>query len=77
MTTSDFLRALEEALEVDQNSLQESQRLEDVEIWDSMAAMIFMALVDEETGLSVTGDQIMDCQTVGDLVGLLGDKIAA
>lgn len=77
MTRDEFLRALEEGFELPPNSLDPSQNLADLSSWDSMSALIFMALADEKAGVSVTGNQIANCQTVGDLLDLLGDTITA
>jgi acyl carrier protein len=77
MTSEKFMRELEEALEIDANSLDESQVLADSESWDSMSALIFMALADEKLEIAVTGHQIAQCETVGDLLALLGNAIVA
>ena len=77
MNSAEFLRKLEEALEINPNSLDESQGLTDLESWDSMSALIFMALADEELQTAVTGHQIAQCTTVGDLMALLKDAVAA
>lgn len=75
MTQEAFLRELEEALEIGANSLDEAKALQDVESWDSMSALIFMGLADEKLQVAVTGRQMAECKTVGDLIALLGDAI--
>ena len=77
MTLEEFLRELEKEMEIDANSLDVSQALDDVESWDSMSALIFMALADEKLQVAVSGNQVAQCKTVGDLIGLLGDAIEA
>jgi hypothetical protein len=42
-----------------------------------MAALVFISLADEKTGVMVTGAQLQQCRGVPDLLGLLGDKLAA
>ncbi len=71
MTRAEFLRALETSLEIGQGALAGSQRLEDLEFWDSMSALIYMGLADEKLHVSVSGDQIVKCRTVDDLLDLL------
>jgi acyl carrier protein len=71
MTRAEFLRALETSLEIDQGKLAGNQRLEDLEFWDSMSALIYMGLADEKLHVTVSGDQIVKCKTVDDLLGLL------
>ena len=77
MNKSDFLRELECQLDVAQNSLNESRALEDIESWDSMASIMFIALADQQLGVNVSGRQIANSKTVGDLLRLLGDRLAA
>ncbi len=77
MTRAEFLQALEESFEVDQGTLEGNETLEDLECWDSMSALIYMALADEKLGITVSGEQIINCKTVNDLLDLLDDKLAA
>ncbi len=75
MTRSDFLRALEGQLEIPQGTLNEGLALGDVEAWDSLAAVLFIALADEKAGVVVSGDQIAKAKTVRDLLSLLGGSL--
>jgi acyl carrier protein len=75
MTRNEFLRALELQLEVPQGSLQGPEVLGDLKGWDSMAAVLFIALADERLQVSVGADRIARCKTIDDLLGLLGDSI--
>ncbi len=75
MTRSEFLRELEEQMEIPANSLKENQVLTDLESWDSMATVLFIALADEKVGVTVSGNQIAKAKTVHDLLSLLGDKL--
>jgi acyl carrier protein len=75
MTKDEFLRALEETLELNAGTLERTKKLEDLEDWDSMSALTYMALADEKLQVNVSGDQIVRCKTVDDLLGLLGDKL--
>jgi acyl carrier protein len=76
MTRGEFLRALEGQLEMPHGSLSETQQLTDVDGWDSMSALLFMALADEKAGVTITGDQLAKARTMGDLLSLLGDALA-
>ena len=76
MTKVEFLRQLEGQLEVKPGSLDESQRLSDLECWDSMAAVVFIALADEQLGVTVSGDQIARAKSVNDLLSLVGPGLA-
>jgi acyl carrier protein len=76
MTAEDFLRQLEDALEVARGSIKLNDSLTDLGCWDSMAALTFMSVADQQLDVSVSGAQIQGCRSVKDLIGLLGNKIA-
>lgn len=40
--------------------------------WDSMAVVMVLALLDELCGKELTGEAVMDCEKVGDLMALGG-----
>ncbi len=75
MKDTDFLRALETALEIDAHSIAGDEPLDGVGWWDSMAALVFMSLADQELHVTVSGTQLQQCKTVPDLLQLLGDKL--
>ena len=77
MKRSEFLQALEGQLEIPDGSLKEHQALSEIDAWDSLAAVLFIALADEKVGVVVSGDQIAKARTVNDLLSLLGDKLTA
>lgn len=77
MNTTEFLGLIEEALEVPAGTFHVEDSLKESGYWDSMAALTFMALADQELEMSISGEQLKMCRTVRDLINLLGDKIVA
>jgi acyl carrier protein len=75
MTATDFLRKLEQTLELDPGTIAADDVLSEVGWWESMAAILFIALADQELDVSVTGADVKTCRTVADLLRLLGDNI--
>lgn len=75
MNIEEFLGSLEDALEVQTGTIKPVGLLSELGCWDSMAALTFMALVDQKLSISVSGSQVQGCRTVQDLINLLGDKI--
>ena len=69
---STFLCALDEMLELDAGTLTPATRLEDLESWDSLAVISFIALVDERCGHVVSGDALVKAETIADLLALPG-----
>jgi len=76
MTKQEFLRQLEDIMELDANTLQGGETLKDLDSWDSLASLSFIAFADERFNLSVSGNQVASAKTVDDLAALLGDRIA-
>ncbi len=72
MTRQDALRLLEKTLEMGSYSLTGGETLRDLENWDSLSTMTFIAMADKELGLPLPGNRVARCQTVDDLLELLG-----
>ena len=77
MKKSEFLRAFEELLEIDAHSIDGTELLKDVAWWDSLAALVFIGLADEKLEVTVTGTQLQQCNSVPELLAVLGDKLTA
>jgi acyl carrier protein len=79
MTRTEFLRKFESLLEVppEAGSLAGTELCADIEGWDSLAMLSFIALLDKEFGIKVPPAKIPQCQTVNDLVDLVGDRLSA
>jgi acyl carrier protein len=70
MSRESFLAGLDKILEQPEGTLQGAEKLEDLEMWDSMAMISFIALADEANGTRITVQQIGSCDTVEDLLKL-------
>jgi len=77
MQAEAFLREIESALELPEGSLKGNESLADIPEWDSLAVISFIALVDEKLGLAVDGEALANAETVGDLLALVHEKLAA
>lgn len=76
MTKADFLAQLDEILEYDAGTLKGDEVVKDLEGWDSLATLSFIAMVDEQLNAQLSGAQIGKAVTVNDLVALVGDKVS-
>ena len=76
MTRDEFLRALEDVLTIDAGTLQPGLALADVPEWDSLGVVDFQGLVDESLGLDVQPERINACESVDDLLALVGEKLS-
>lgn len=63
---------LEKMLELEDGELTEETVLEDLDCWDSMAAIELIALVDEKFGKALKGQQIRQFKTVKDILDIMG-----
>ena len=77
MTRSEFLRVLERELGLPKDSMKENQELAGLGGWDSMASLLFIALVDERLGIALPDDKIAKVKTVNDLLALVSDRLTA
>lgn len=72
MTREEFLTQLDELLELPAGTLKGDEKLEDLERWDSLAMVSFIALADEHCNMRLSPRQFVTCNTVNDLVQLAG-----
>jgi acyl carrier protein len=70
MNRSQFLRQLDELLELEPGTLKGDEPLEGLEAWGSLALLGYMATVNENYGVIVSPAQVSSCSTVNDLVAL-------
>lgn len=77
MDRQDFLLALDDMLELAPGTLTGDAVLEDLDGWDSLAVISFIALVDERLGLVVEGERLTHARTVDDLIALAGIAVPA
>lgn len=75
MSRHDFFASLHELLELAPGTLTGTEALQDLEAWNSLAVISFIAMVDEEFGVTLSAEKLRTCQTVDDLMALLGDLI--
>jgi len=69
MTHDEFLLAMDRVLELPEGSLKGNENLDDLESWNSLAMVEYIALADTN-GSKLSPRQIRDCNTVKDLAQL-------
>lgn len=75
MTKPEFLKLLDELLELPPGTLKGPEPLGSLSQWDSLASVGFIALVDRHLGLAVDPAKIGEAETVNDLVALVQGKL--
>ena len=76
MDKATFLRKLDEVMNLPKGTIKGDESLSTIKNWDSVALMSFIALLDDELKLRVTGKQVMQCRTIPELIALTGDKVS-
>ncbi len=65
------LALIEEALDTNEGELTAETVLDDVDGWDSIAALSLIVMLDEHFGKTITGAQIKELSTVSDILAYM------
>ena len=74
MTRQEFLLMLDELLEEEPGTLTGDEVLRELETWESLTVIEFLALVDEHFGVVLNPKDIAACETTHDLMALVSLK---
>ena len=73
MTKQDFLKRLEEDLEIFSVSLTPETSVNEIDEWDSLAAMTTLAIIDEHFDLEFSVSELNNISTMNDILELIGE----
>jgi len=71
MNREELLALLDELLDLPAGTLNGSERLDELQKWDSLAIVGFIALVDEHFDYTISPREFANCRTINDLLGLV------
>lgn len=71
MNEMERIALLEETLDLDEGTLTPETVLDDVDEYDSMAKLSLIVMMDEEFGVTLTGKQVKEFQTVADILAVM------
>lgn len=71
MTSKEFMQEVETLLELDAGTISGKETLADLQGWDSMAAIGFIAMADAVAGIVIVPADLAKCKTVVDLAALV------
>lgn len=74
MKVDEFIEKLTEILELQDVELGEETNLRDLEEYDSLAVLSIIAMVDENFGRKLSGQNFQSITTVRSLMKLIGDE---
>jgi len=68
MELKEKMALIEEVLDVEEGTLAADTVLDDLDEWDSIAALSLIAMMDEHFGKTLPGKEIKAMNTVGDIL---------
>lgn len=68
MTLEEKLAALEEIMELDEGTLKPDMELDDIDEWDSLSALSYVVMMQDEFGRKMRGAEIRAFETVQDIL---------
>lgn len=71
MELKEKLALIEEALDTEEGALTPETVLDDVDSWDSIAALSLIAMMDDNFGKTLSGSEIRALVTVGDILAYM------
>ena len=71
MEESKKLAIIEEILDVEKGSLSPTQKLEDLEEWDSLSALSIVIMVKDEFDRKLTGNLVRNFKTIQDILDVM------
>ncbi len=75
MTIDDFIEKFAFAIEVEASDLSSETHFKELPNWDSLNTLAVIAMADADFGVSLTGGDIQNSQTVGDLMKIVSERL--
>jgi acyl carrier protein len=72
MTREEFLLEMDGMLELRPGTLRGTEKLEELENWDSTALVGMIVLAESANNAEISFDEVVGCSTVGDLLRIAG-----
>ena len=69
-----LFQIIRDVFDAEEDQFDDHLKLTDLEGWDSMAHMFFITKLESEYGIELSGDEIADMQTIGDIKEVLKRK---
>jgi acyl carrier protein len=76
MTRAELIPQLATTLEADPAHFSEATVLSCLPHWDSMRLLEIIVLLDEQLGIDINASRLRQCNTVGQILALIKDKMS-
>lgn len=74
MSVAAFIEKFAFAIEVEASDLSAETKFKELPTWDSINALSIIAMADEEYGVTLSGDDIQNSETLADIQALVESK---
>jgi acyl carrier protein len=76
MELKEFIESFSDQLEdIDAAKLNEKTQFRDIEGWSSFAALCVIAMADNKYNVKLTGEDIRQSETIGDIYSVVNSRI--
>ena len=75
MDKSLIFKKISEITETELSLINESTLLSSLDAWDSLANVVFIAYAVGDFGVHLSGEELNEAETVGDLVKMVENKV--
>lgn len=75
MDKSSIFKKISEITETELSLINESTLLSSLDAWDSLANVVFIAYAVGDFGVHLSGEELNEAETVGDLVKMVENKV--
>lgn len=72
---SNIFKKISEITETDFSLVKETTKLSSLGAWDSLANVVFIAYAVGDFGVHLSGEELNEAETVGDLVKMVENKV--
>ena len=72
MEIEKFLNLFQKSLEIEQENLSVETNIQDLDEWDSMTALMLIALVSKEFSVILNADDVLNLTTIQSLIEKIG-----
>lgn len=76
MEIQEFVDEFTDAIEVDAGTVDADTRYQELEVWDSLAVLVVIAMIDARCNVAVSGQDLKNTATISELLALVKSRAA-
>ena len=75
MNIENFTQEFAGAIEVEPGAINAATEFKELDMWDSLAMLVVIAMVDSRCNVSISGQDLADCTSIADLYALVSRRM--